>query len=88
MVFDGDFGEVADGEFEGDEDSAVDVRGVPVGAGDAGFFDEDAEGFSELAFVDPGGGLVDGGIEFAVAFFDGGVVEVAFHFHGAGSFFF
>lgn len=38
-IADGDVGEFADGEFFIDHDGAVDFRGVPLGAGDAGLLD-------------------------------------------------
>ena len=85
VVGDGDGGEFADGEVGVDEDAAVDVGGVPHGAGDAFFFDEDADGFAKLLRIHGVGGAFDGAGEFTVTFFDRHVVEVAVEFVGAGA---
>jgi len=87
VVLDGDIEKFADFGIDGDENTSIDIRCVPHRAGNAFFFDEDAFGMSELAFVDILGDFVDGGGELAMTLFTSGVVDVAIHFVGAGSFF-
>jgi len=87
VVGDGDVSEFAYGKIHGDEDATIDVWGVPHGAGDAFFLDEDAEFFAKLSLVDLLRYFINGGGERAMAAFLGGVVDVAVTLVGAGAFF-
>ena len=87
VVLDGDIEKFPDFGIDGDENSSIDVRRVPHGSGNTFFLDKDALGLSELTFVDVLGDLVDGGCEFVVTLFAGGVMDLAGHLVSAGSFF-
>lgn len=87
VVLDGDIEKFPDFGIDGDENSSIDVRRVPHGSGNTFFLDKDALGFAELTLVDVLGDLVDGGCEFVVTLFAGGVMDVVGHLVSAGSFF-
>ena len=53
-ITDGDGGELADGQGLVNMHGAVDFRGVPGAAGQAGAFDEHTHGFSDLPLIDFG----------------------------------
>jgi hypothetical protein len=71
-----------------DEDGGVNVWGIHFGAGDTGFFDEDAAFDADLGGVKAFDAALDGAHGFVPASFAGHVVNLPVHVVGAGAFFF